>query len=487
MRSRSPFIPVGLLLILALVAPAGSGGRSAAAAPEERGGGCRGVTVQPGDNVQSMLDRHATGATFCFQKGVYRIREPLVPRRGQKLIAVGRAVINGSVRVTSWTRSGDHWIARDQRMQGPVGDAECEPAGYTGCRYPEGLYFDDKAFRQVTSLSALRPGTFYFDYGANVIHIDKNPAGHKVEVSVSPGGFHGFVGGNDDVTIRGFVIEKFATHPTDYTAAIKPGGDWRIMYNEIRFSHTNGIQATGGTWVYRNRIHHNGLAGIRGEADHVTIERNVIAYNNIERFSRAYSGGVRMVKSRDVELIGNRVFGNFSVGLKMDTDNIDILYARNEITGNMGPGIDHEVSYDAVIRGNFLKNNGRANKGGGIFGGTNILIHSSPHVTVVDNTVISTIAVNGIVIRDSERGSGPFGAYEIRDVIVSDNVVKMVPGARTGAIGSREFLSSSGSRFVRNRYLVKRRGLEQWFWSTSKSWLEWQASGQDSAGQLSIW
>lgn len=434
-----------------------------------------------------MLDRHATGVTFCFQKGAYRIRQPLEPRRDQKLIAVGRAVINGSVKINNWTRSGNHWVARNQGMHSPTTSVDCEPSGYTGCHFAEGLYFDDHAYLQVTSLAALRAGTFYFDYGADTIHIRRNPTGHKVEVSMSSGGFHGTVGGNDGVTIRGFVIEKFATHPTNHTAAIKPGGNWRIMYNEIRFSHTNGIQVTGGTWVYRNRIHHNGLAGIRGEGDHVRIEKNVIASNNIERFSRAYSGGVRMANSRDVELIGNRVIGNRSAGLKMDTDNIDVLYARNTIVGNHGPGIDHEVSYDAVIRNNFLKNNGRASKGEGIFGGTNILVHSSPNVKVFENTVVSTIAVNGIVLRDSERGSGDFGTHELRNVTVTDNVVKMVPGARTGAIGSRDFLSGAGNRFARNRYVVTRRGLDQWFWADSKTWLGWLAAGQDSAGRLSLW
>ena len=487
MRSRTQVICIGMLAILALLGPNALGARRDHQVLRDRESRCRGVNVTPGDNVQAMLDHRAQGATFCFAKGVYRVREPLVPKRGQKLIAVGRAVINGSVKVTRWSRSGGHWIARNQRMQAPTTPAECERDGYTGCRYPEGLYVDDHPIWQVTSLSALRPGTFYFDYENDTIHLARDPRGRKVEVSVSPGGFHGFVGGNDNVTIRGFVIEKFATEPENYTAAIKPGGNWRIMFNEIRFSHTNGISVTGGTWVFRNRIHHNGLAGIRGEGDHVTIERNLIATNNIEGFSMAYAGGVRMTGSRDVDLIGNRVIKNRSAGLKMDTDNINVLYARNTVIGNLSSGIDHEVSYDAVIRGNYLRNNGRATKGDGVYGGSNILVHASRNVRVFENTVVSTIAVNGIIVRHSDRGSGRFGAHVLRNVTVSDNVVKMVPGARTGAIAPRAYLSDSGTRFVRNTYVVSRRGLAQWFWASGRTWFGWRAAGQDPSGRLALW
>ena len=49
---------------------------------------------------------------------------------------------------------------------------------------------------------------------------------------------------------------------------------------------------------------------------------------------------------------------NIGAGLWTDWESTHVLYEGNWVDGNTGPGIFHEASYDAVIRGNFVARNG---------------------------------------------------------------------------------------------------------------------------------
>lgn len=448
--------------------------------------GCQGVTVTPTDDVQRMIDARPGGTTFCFKAGVYRVREPIMPRRGDILIGARGAVISGAVKIVSWNRDGGDWVATGQRAQAQPTNADCRPEGYTGCRYPEGVFIDDRPLRQVTSRTKVTESTFFFDYAADRIYIGVDPSGRTVELSVAPAGFAGYVGTHDQVTIRGFVIEKFATLPSSFTAAVKPGGKWLIVDNEIRYSHTNGISVTGGSIVRNNHIHHNGLAGIRGQGDHITIEANRISKNNIERFSFAYSGGVRMTGSRDVLLKDNEVTGNLGAGLKMDTDVIDARYVGNTVVGNAAAGIDHEASYDAVIEGNYLRDNGRISEDDNPWGGGNISVLSSPNVTIRGNTIVSSIPIDSVMLKDMSRGSGRYGTHEIRNVHVANNEIRMVSGANAGLVGSGD-LPTGSVTFDGNRYYVKDLSHDHWRIGSEIGWSEWQDRGFDLNGSLSRW
>jgi hypothetical protein len=446
------------------------------------------VRVGPRDDIQSLIDRRPDGTTFCFRAGMYRLSEPIHPDRGDRLIAIGRAVLNGAKVVRSFDRVGDRWVARNQTQQSPLGGETCMPSGYRGCQYAEGVFIDDRALRQVTSLEQLRPGTFYFDYEDDAIYLADDPTGHTVEASVTPAAIVGYVDVHDDVTVQGFRIEKFTNAHHVMTAAIKPGARWRIIGNEIRLNHRMAVALVSGTVIRRNRIHHNGAAGMKGSGAGILIEDNVIAHNNIGAFSLAYSGGARFTHASDLVVRGNRVLRNATFGLKTDTDNVDVLFEENTIVGNAGCGIVHEVSYDAVIRGNVVKNNCRDAVDGSLGQGANIMVLSSPRVLIEGNVVVSGIAVNGIGLLDASRGSGPHGVYEIRDVRVIGNVVKMVRGAETGLVGGDAGVyTSRGNRFAGNTYYLRGTKSSYWRWDDLLGRTEWQATGNDVNGTFRRW
>jgi hypothetical protein len=452
------------------------------------GAQCNGVPIRPSDDVQGKIDARDGGTTFCFQRGVYRLREPIFPKTGDSLIAQRGAVLNGSKVVNSFDHESGYWIADNQQQQVPASDEECIE-GYDACGYAETVFLDDRPLWQVSSLSELSSGEFYFDYEGDKIYLSQDPSGHTIEAGIAPAAIAGYGDAQDRVTVRGFIIEKFVNLPELLTAAIKPGKSWKIIGNEIRLNSRMAIQLLSGTQVVGNDIHHNGTAGLKGQGNHILVKNNVIARNNIGGFAFSFSAGARFTSTDHLVVRGNRVKHNDGPGLKTDTDNIDVLFERNRIIRNAGCGIEHEASYDAVIRNNLVKNNCTGRPGSDLGEASNIMVISSRNVEIYRNTVISTTEKNTIGFYDAELGSGPMGAYEVKNAFVHDNVVKMVVGAKTGLQGSNiDVFRTAGNRFNRNTYLLEEPAADYWVWENGLiGRAAWLATGNDTDSRFRRW
>jgi hypothetical protein len=483
-RMASAFLLVTTATLVA------SGSVSLTVKPARAAGGCRGVDVTPRSNVQKLIDRHPKGTTFCFRRGVYRLKAAIKPRSGDKLIARPGTVLNGSKRLSDFTYRDGRWVASNQHYRVPPSNEQCKRSGYTGCRYAEQVFIDDRPLWQVMSLSELRQGTFFFDYGAGRIFIKNDPRGRKVETSIAPAAIVGSAGYQDRVTVRGFRIEKFASPATGLVAAVKPGNGWVIKGNDIRLNSRLGVYASQRARIQGNRIHHNGMAGIKGQGDYVRVVNNRISSNNIAGFSHSYSGGLRVTSTRGLLVRGNVVKANDGPGLKTDTNNIDVRYERNRVVGNAAPGISHEKSYAATIVGNYLRNNNRSNRGKGIGFGANITLRSSRNVQILRNHVVASLDVNGIGLIDSEAGSGIAGRFELRNVVVRDNVLRMVAGSEAGLVGQRagSVFTSWGNRFRGNTYHLERPKGQHYQWGgRSLNKVEWRRVGNDPDGSFQRW
>jgi parallel beta-helix repeat protein len=448
------------------------------------------VSVTPGqDNLQKVIDSNPSGTTFCLRAGIYRMTKAVVVKSYDVIIGDSGAVLNGSKILSSFSKSGNYWVAYGQNQQAPVGTGDkCFPSTYTGCKYAEGVFVDDKPLWQVTSLAQLTSGKFYFDYTGDKIYLADNPSGHKVETSVAPGAFIGYVGYQDNVTIKSLVIEKFANWPTTYTAAIKPGKNWVIENNQFRFNHRSGVVVGQGTILRGNYLHHNGEYGANGgPGSGIQVLNNQIAYNNNEGFDVGYgAGGTKFTHTTNLLLRYNWVHDNIGPGLWCDGDSIYTVYEYNTVTSNTAPGIKHEISYDATIRYNTVRYNNTANLGKSIWWGSDIHILDSPNVQIYGNTVESNS--NGIGLVDIERGSGAYGHYEIRNDLVHDNTVKMKATADTGLVANRsDPFTRLGNSFKNDTYYVTDMNGVFWQWQGGQTKTGWQANGQDLTGKFYSW
>jgi parallel beta-helix repeat protein len=293
--------------------------------------------------------------------------------------------------------------------------------------------------------------------------------------------FIGVPGGNgpDNVTIRNLIIQHYV--PGIQHAVISGGGEswyWVIEDCEIRENRNVGLAASTGWLVRGNFVHHMGSLGVAGSGDAITYEGNEIAFNNTDNVDPGWeAGGSKFVYTTNLVLRNNYVHDNKGPGLWLDGNNIHALYEGNRITDNYGPGIDHEISYDAVIRNNVVEGNG--------FGATSwidgagILVADSPNVEVYGNTV--RYNNDGIAGKHTGRGSGNYGPYQLKNLWVHDNVIVMEAG-QTGVVTNTAdpvFSAGWNNRFDYNTYTLgtadKYYAWDPWYITTS----QWTAAGQD--------
>ncbi len=458
------------------------------------------ATVYPGESIQAAASAQPPGATIVITRGEHRLQQ-VVPKSGQTFVGEPGAVLNGSRLLTSFTYEGGWWVASGQTQQGlRLGRcAAFEGAYYDGCRYPEDVFYDDRPLWQVTDPAQLAPGRWLFDYDNDRILLADDPSGRKVEVSVAKHAFSYWRAGQSwdtaipgNVTIRGLVIEKYASPPQH--GAIQAGGygsgdppdgmsqNWLIEGNELRWNHGAGIRVGDGTLVRDNYIHHNGQSGLASDSTGAIVEGNEIAFNNTMGFDITHgSGGFKFGKTRNLTITGNYVHHNHGPGLWADTDNVGTRYLHNRVEDNSGPGIFHEVSYDAEVAYNEVHRNGYATPDWSY--GAGILIAHSPGVEVHHNRLSGN--ADGIVGIDQNPGTGAFGPYVLDRLWVHDNYVEITDGwvGVTQDHGDPSVFQRD-IRFERNRYRTGGRS-HPFAWNDREaSPADWLGAGHDLDGSI---
>jgi parallel beta-helix repeat protein len=439
---------------------------------------CVGTPVTASDNLQTKISAAAEGTTFCLGSGTYRLTQPLVPRNGQRFLGSEGTVLSGASVLTGWAPRGGTWVVGGQTAtSAQVG--ECTTG--TACRYNEDVYLDDRLLTRVLDAASVAPGKFFFDYANDEIVLGDDPSGHRVEVAMVPAAFKG--SGTSGVTLDHLVVEKFA-NPAQ-SPAIVAGASWTVRDSEIRFNHGIGIKCGSNSRVIGNRVHHQGELGLAGSGTNILFENNEVDHNNTAGFKWGWEGGgAKWVKTDGLVVRGNFSHHNNGPGLWTDIDNIRTTYENNTVTDNAGPGIFHEISYDATITGNVLRGNGLG-LGGIWYGGVGILVSASPNVEVYGNTLSGN--GGGIGLMQQNRGTGLFGAHELHDVFVHDNDITSAVGV-TGLVqnvADDSYFTSRNNRFESNTYHVANLDAKNFHWmNASRTKAEWKSYGQDANGSF---
>jgi parallel beta-helix repeat protein len=433
-------------------------------------------------SLQSLVDTHPQGTTFCLSSGVYRLTIPLSVKSDDAFIGAQGAIVSGARTLASWTSDGNYWVATQQTQEStPVGTCE---ASYTGCQYNEELYRDNRSLWQVTSLSDLSSGEFYFDYANDKIYVADDPSGHKMEASVATKAIYGegAYGMTSGVKIKGLIFEKFSNPAGNPVAGASTNG--LFEGNEVRLNHGAGVGGGSGGLVLNNYIHDNGQMGVMSNGTTGAVFRNnEIAFNNTDGFSIGWeAGGGKFVGTTSLTFDGNYSHDNRGEGIWTDTNNINTVFSHNRIVHNYADGIAGEASYDAKIFGNVIRANGLT--GCGCWGAGVLLVSSSNH-EIYNNEIDSN--QHGIVLQMDDRGSGKYGKFQIDNDYVHDNVITM-PSGWTGMeqnVGDDSYFTSHGNRFESNSYHLSSMTAKQFAWmdqSLDKS--GWTGYGQDTKGSF---
>ncbi len=440
------------------------------------------ITLYPGNDLGAAVAAQPGGTSFLLKAGTYR-EQTISPKDNDVFIGETGTILSGAELLTTFGRSGNFWVVTGQTQHGPV-YGQCDSA-HPMCAYPEDLFVDNKVIPRATSLSSLQPGLWYFDYGAATIYLADDPTGHTVETSVTRAAFSSSAA---NVSISGLTVEKYAS-PSQIGAIGDqyPGPGWIIRNCEARWNHGGGILLSSQGQAVQNFVHDNGQKGIGGSGDNIVITGNEVSFNNYAGYVAAYeAAGVKFAKTTNLTVQGNNSHDNLGPGFWTDTDNVNTLYDGNTAANNRDNGIQHEVSYSAIIRNNICTGNGQ---NPGWLWQSQILIQNSQNVEVYNNTVVTTATNgNGIGIINQSRGSGSNGPYVAINNYVHNNDITYQRGSKANSGIVADYnpgLALNGSNhFDYNAYHVADTTAALWQWNVAVVWNDWHKDGQDVNGTV---
>jgi hypothetical protein len=236
-----------------------------------------------------------------------------------------------------------------------------------------------------------------------------------------------------DTTPHAFIYDDAIRHPqrvlirdltcTHYTGGAsrgmiygQNGTDWTLRRVELSYSGWRGADAGAGFLFDRCDVHHNGVAGLNGyRATDLQIRNCTIAFNNTRRWNPdtadGEGGGVKLGETVGAIIAGNCVHDNAGVGLWLDCDCHEVLMEQNDVARNSHRGYHVEISDRVLFRGGMCYDNGRQRP---LPGGCGLFVSSSSRVQVYgvefDGQAVPLVAIT------QDRGSGPYGVRETRDL-----------------------------------------------------------------------
>jgi parallel beta-helix repeat protein len=400
------------------------------------------VTIGPGTVIQSVVNANPAGTTFVFEPGTYRLTSPIIPKNGDSFIgevvcappaSSCPAILSGAKVIGSLAVfDGANYEVTGQAQRGfQQYTNECEP-GWSGCFYPEDLFFDGVPLQHLysASLPAISTGQWWFDYTNHTIYFHDNPSGHVVETSVVPTVAKVLRGpGANNITFQYLTIEEFAApieqgaiDPTDSGGGIQGSSlDWVVKNCELLLNHGIGVHINYGTQILNSYVHNNGQMGIGGGTNSDTVQSgivvsgNTITYNNYAHIVPDFgAGGIKFGDTLGAVVRGNTVSYNGGAGIHFDASSSRPLIDGNTVTDNSsGSGAAYEISIDsAIVRNNILLRNslpGTVPVSASDLG-SNASVGVNAYCNIVE--IPAAAGANGILVAASQRGYNTVAPYE---------------------------------------------------------------------------
>lgn len=443
------------------------------------------IAIEPGSSIQAAVDLAGEGAAFCLKKGVHRA-QAIRPRAGQVFFGESGTVLNGSRLLDGFSREKSYWVASTPLQHLPR-HGECLSRA-PACDQPEAVFIDDKPLTKVLSKNALASNEVYIDYAAGQVYLADDPTNRKVEVTIAA---FAFESNAPDVAISNLTVEKYGNQAQKGAIHAGEGARWTIENCVVRLNSGGGIGVGTGSRVHHCDIHDNGQIGINGNGDNIVIEDNQIWSNNIYGFDPEWeAGGAKIAESNGVTFRRNHVHDNNGVGLWCDIECRNVIYEDNLAENNLYNGIFHEISFNAVIRRNVARHNGRGRHS---FWHADIAIAASQDVEVTGNIVTVEPGGCGITMIDQGRRSEKGAIYKTRNNTVHDNEMTFAGapcagGASENKPGDENFaiIANGNNRFDANTYRIQgTSGQPRFVWDQDVTdWDGFRRKGLEQSGRL---
>lgn len=333
-----------------------------------------GTVQSPMRTLGAAISRASSGATIALRGGTYY--ESVVIPAGKRLTIqqYGTETVwfDGSAAVTNWLRSGNVWY-----RSGWTAEFNSSPTytwnapddtrpdwqwinpAHPMAAHPDQVWFDGGSQRQVGSLAQVVPGTFYVDYQTDRLYVGSDPAGREVRASTIAKAMSIRAGG---AVIAGLGFRRYAPSVPHMGAVTVEAPDVRIDQSQFDDNATTGLSVSGHrASLSKVSARRNGLLGIHGnQADGLRLSSVSAAFNNTEHFNHApVAGGMKVTRSRDVQVRGSSFRNNDGIGFWADESIYDITIIKMKSIDNLGHGASIEISTKAlVVDSVFLRNQG---------------------------------------------------------------------------------------------------------------------------------
>ena len=250
---------------------------------------------------------------------------------------------------------------------------------------------------------------------------------------------HAFYGGGTDVTIDGCEIRNY-NNPQQRGAIDGRTGyhyehaGWTVQNVHVHNNWGVGVALTGdNNKLLNSHIEYQHQLGVAFKfGSDGLVEGNEINNNNHwGDYNWGWeAGGTKMWGTTNLVIRNNVSHHNDGPGIWSDWNNLNTLYEYNEVYGNIGaPGIFHEISYDAIIRYNYIHDSGYPDDmpDNPFKTRAAIQVASSRNVEVYGNVITNT--AKGITGIDQCRSSSSSqyaesdGPWELRNYRVHNNTI----------------------------------------------------------------
>ena len=324
------------------------------------------------------IDRHRgetrdpSDATVVVGSGVYRESLGNVMQPVTIEAAPGATVwITGADVVTGWSAVAGGWVHHNWTTEfcHTCYDPRALDPKYPYAGFPDMAFVDGKALTQVGSVSALRAGDFYVDYGAHNLYIGDNPNGALVEAAtrIQAARFTTSAAGS---VVRGIGFKDFAPdwNTSPYPAMVLDLAP-KMTFDGDTFvgSASRGLSVYAANVTVRDSAFlANGFTGFHANtADNLDFEGNIAAYNNAEKFFPGFSvvasvSGVKITSSYHVLVKDNVAEDNYSNGIWFDVSSYDATVVDNFAQANYRNGIYIEITGTSIVASNLSILNGQA-------------------------------------------------------------------------------------------------------------------------------
>lgn len=403
-----------------------------------------GTAAAPLRTLENAVKKAPAGGTVVLNEGVYH-ESVEVPYRKKLTIqnAPGDAVwLDGSRAVTDWVADGtawrkDGWTTRFSTYDKTAGATDAMWRMVTSehpmANHPEQVFIDDVPQAQVGSRTQLRAGTFFLDRSTSKLYLGTNPTGRRVAVSDLDNGL--YVNKGDGSVVRGIGLRRFGTSQDQYGTLKAFANNVTIENVIVTDNAMRGIGVAGdGVTVRSTTVTNNGQLGIGAHATaRLSILNSDVSGNNTEHFRSApEAGGIKVTESTDVTIRGGEANDNDGNGIWIDNSSVDVDIVDNHVIANTDLGVHYEISGRGIIADNLVSMSGAAG----------VKIVESNDVKFYNNTL--TFNKEALDLREGVRdarypdaryGSNPGASWNLRNVVVRNNIMVAGDAAATKLMG----------------------------------------------------